>query len=443
MKRSSLLTLPHHNIVVGYLLFAMIVSIIVREFIPSFEKPLLYLAIFSGWTGAILVAGNTRLLQRWIIGVMVVVGLALLTLVQQRTGSAAWLEAASQSLPLLTMILSVGFMKRIALRAFATQSSFPTGFKAFRDTVFTVATFGAFINISALIIVSDRLYSQAALNKHQVAAVTRAFSTCVCWSPFFAGLAVVISFSPAFSITTVVLQGVPLALMGVGLTLAWAWFKRDELTHVAGFPAKWSSLWIPTVLGIVVMTFRYLFGSIPLLPLIALAAFVVVIAVLLITDGFSGTVKTFHAHISEDLPRSANELTLLLGVGVLAVGMVSWVNLGDLNWRPPPFTGFTAAALLASMIVIAMLGIHPVVTIALASALLLPVNPNPELLATTMLLGWSLGTLACPLSGTHLTMQGRYALSAWTSATGQWPYVAGMFVLGSGWLLILAAWHQV
>jgi len=429
--------------VVGYLLFTMISSIIVREFIPALDKPLLYLAIFSGWMGAVLLAGRTRLLQRWVIAVMIVVGLVLLVIVQQRAGEAPWLKAASQSLPLVTMILSVGFMKRIALRAISSQSTVPTGFKAYRDTVFTVAVFGAFINISALIIVSDRLSNYAQLNQHQVAAVTRAFSSCVNWSPFFAGLAVVISFSPVFSVTTVVLQGIPLALMSVGLTLFLAWLKRDELERVYGFPAKWSSLWIPTVLGIVVIAFRYLFDSISLLPLIASAALLVVFVVLLITDGFSKTVTTIHTHIVEDLPRSANELTLLLGVGVLAVGMVAWVSLGDVNWIPPAFTGLPAAMLLAAMIVIAMMGIHPVVTIALASAILLPVNPNPELLATTMLLGWSLGTLACPLSGTHLTMQGRYGLSSWTNATNQWWYVAGMYILGSVWLFMLAAWHQV
>lgn len=428
---------------VGYLLFAMIVSIIAREFIPLLDKAFLALAIFSGWAAAILVAGSTRVLQRWLISAMVFVGIAALMWVQQRSGSAPWLNAASQSLPLVTMILSVGFMKRIALRAISVNSVLPTGFNAYRDTVLTVAVFGAFINISALIIVADRLSNHAQLNHHQVAAVTRAFSSCVNWSPFFAGLAVVISFSPAFSIATVMLQGIPLAILGIGLALWWAWRKRDELESVAGFPANWSSLWIPTVLGIVVISFRQLFDTVALLPLIALAALALVFTVLLITEGVEGFAREVHAHITEDLPRSANELTLLLGVGVLAVGMVAWVNVGDLNWTPGEFTGLSAVLLLASMIGIAMFGIHPVVTIALASAILIPVNPNPELLATTMLLGWSLGTLACPLSGTHLTMQGRYSTSSWTSATSQWWYVGGMFVLGSAWILILAAWHQV
>ncbi len=427
----------------GYLLFTMIASIIVREFIPTFESPLLYLAIFSGWTAALLVIGSTRVLQRWLIGAMVFIGIGLLILVQFRQGSAAWLNAASQSIPLVTMILSVGFMKRIALRSVSAQAILPKGFKAYRDTLFTVAVFGAFINISALIIVADRLSHHAQINRHQVAALTRAFSSCVNWSPFFAGLAVVISFSSDFSIATVILQGAPLACMEIGVALLLGWYKRDELANVPGFPANWSSLWIPTVLGIVVVVLRYSFESIALLPLIAMATLALVFTVLLITDGFTGFVQQIHSHITEDLPRSANELTLLLAVGVLAVGMVSWVNLGDLNWSPPEFTAKAAVLLLACMIGIAMLGIHPVVSIAMATALLLPVNPQPELLATTMLLGWSLGTLACPLSGTHLTMQGRYGTSSWISATSQWGYVATVFLLGSGWLLILAKWHNV
>lgn len=421
----------------------MIVSIVVREFIPYLATPLLFSAIVSGWLAAALVVTYVGSVQRWLVGAMMLTGIVALAIVHQRGANAPWLTAVSQSLPLLTMIMSVGFLKRIALRTISADAALPTGFKAYRDTAFTLAVFGGFINISAAIITSDRLSQREPLSLQSASLITRSFSGCVNWSPFFAGLAVVISYAPAFSIQTVIVQGVPLALIGLALVIFIGWWQRAELTEFRGFPAQWSSLWIPSVLALVVMTFRYAFESIGLLPIIAVSALSVVVVFLFLAEGLKGVSAKLHSHITEDLPLGFNELILLLGVGVMATGLVAWVELGDINWQPPAFNGTTAIAVVAFMVVVAMSGIHPVVSVALAASFLIPVKPNPELLATTLLFGWNIGTLACPLSGLHLVMQGRYGVPSWRSAMNQWPFVAVLFLLGSVWLQILSVWHNL
>jgi len=363
--------------------------------------------------------------------------------VHQRAEHAPWVNAVSQSLPLLTMIMSVGFLKRIALRTISADAKLPTGFKAYRDTAFTLAVFGGFINISAVIITADRLSQAEPLKQQSASLLTRSFSTCVNWSPFFAGLAVVISYAPAFSVQTVILQGIPLALAGMAVVLFSGWRQREALDELRGFPAQWSSLWIPTVLALVVILFRYTFETVGLLPIIALSALCVVVGFLMLTTGLKQAAKTMHSHITEDLSLGFNELILLLAVGVMATGLVSWVALGDINWQPPPFNGAAAIVVLAIMVLVGMSGIHPVVSIALVTSFLIPVQPNPELLATTLLFGWSIGTLACPLSGLHLVMQGRYGIPSWQSAMNQWPYVAVLFVLGSVWLQTLATLYNL
>lgn len=443
MSRPARGSVPHPSPRVGYLLFAMIVLVIVREWFPSYASPITYVAIVCGWGAAIYLVRCIGWLQRIQVSGMVLAGLVALVHVQQQTGQAPWLQAVSQSLPLVAMILSVGFLKRVALRNISASATLPTGAKAHRDTVFTVAIFGAFINISAVIIVADRLSKRAPLSSPAATAITRAFSTCVNWSPFFAGLAVVISYAPPFSVPLVIVQGVPMAVMGVGMTLLLARKNREQLNAFVGFPTHWSSLWIPTLLGVVVIAFRLLFDSMGLLPLIALSAMTVVTVYLFVSQGISSSVATLQEHITQDLPRSFNELTLLLAVGVLASGLVAWVNLGQLDWSPPLFTGGTAIIVLAFMLLIAVAGIHPVVSIAVASSLLIPVNPQPELLATTLLLGWSLGTLACPLSGLHLIMQGRYGIPSWQGASRQWGYVLIMFALSALWLQLLSYLHTV
>lgn len=443
MKAKTDFSHPSHRGWVGYLLVAMIVSVIAREFIPWLADLLLLIAILGGWGAAALVVTRVGAVQRCVVGAMILTGIVALGIVQQRGANAPWVSAVSQSLPLVTMIMSVGFLKRIALRAISAEATLPTGFKAYRDTAFMLIVFGGFINISSVIITADRLSQRVQLTQQSASLLTRTFSSCVNWSPFFAGLAVVISYSPAFSVQTVILQGVPLALIGVALVIFNGWRRRTELTEFRGFPVQWSSLWIPSLLALVVLVFRLAFESVSLLSVIALSALSVVVVFLVLTEGFKSTAATLHSHITEDLPLGFNELTLLLGVGVMATGLLSWVELGDVHWQPPAFTGTTAIAIVAIMVVVAMTGIHPVVSIAIITSFLIPVQPNPELLATALLFGWNIGTLACPLSGLHLVMQGRYGVPSWQSAIDQLPYVAVLFTMGAAWLQILAVWHNV
>ena len=80
------------------------------------------------------------------------------------------------------------------------------------------------------------------------------------------------------------------------------------------------------------------------------------------------------------------------------------------------------------MILLAVLGVHPVVTVSGATPLVLSMSPDPNLLACVYLLAWSLGTCASPLSGTHLVFQGRYGVSNWRAAASNWPFVAVLYV---------------
>jgi len=330
--------MPHRDAVVGYFLFTTIVSVIALEFISAqysgIANLLTWVAIASGWAAAALLLHRTRVAQRASVALMILVGVAALLVVRSKGVDAPWQAAVFQSLPLVTMIMSVGFLKRIVLSAMAAEAPLPVGSTAFRDTALAIALFGSFINISVAIMVGDRLSRHEPLGHYNAAAITRAFSTCVNWSPFFAGLAVVISYSPSFSLPIVMLQGVPLALMGLFVITVLARRNPAALAKFRGFPIKWTSLWIPTVLAITVLSLRYLLPALALLPVIALSALLVVIITLCVSHGVARAARTMHQHIVTDLPLSFNELTLLLGVGVLAAGLVAWVNLGLLQWQP-------------------------------------------------------------------------------------------------------------
>ena len=65
----------------------------------------------------------------------------------------------------------------------------PRGWYALWSTLLGVHLFGAVINLSIVFIMGDRLSERGALSPRQVMVLTRAFSACAFWSPFFAGMA--------------------------------------------------------------------------------------------------------------------------------------------------------------------------------------------------------------------------------------------------------------
>ena len=64
------------------------------------------------------------------------------------------------------------------------------------------------------------------------------------------------------------------------------------------------------------------------------------------------------------------------------------------------------------MVVLAIFGVHPVISIATAQGLLAPLAPDPNLLGITYLMAWAIGVSISPLSGMHLAMQGRFGIDS-------------------------------
>ena len=130
-----------------------------------------------------------------------------------------------------------------------------------------------------------------------------------------------------------------------------------------------------------------------------------------------------------------NELVLFLAAGILTVGLQTLVAATHMSL---PFEGefdaATATILLAGMVLLSVLGVHPVISIAIATPLLTPISPNSQLLAVTFVFSWSLGACASPLSGLNLMFQGRYGIPSTKLAMLNWQYVAVMFLVAAVFL---------
>jgi hypothetical protein len=94
---------------------------------------------------------------------------------------------------------------------------------------------------------------------------------------------------------------------------------------------------------------------------------------------------------------------------------------------------------LAAMILLAALGIHAVITIAMASAWLAPLQPEPTLLALVFVQSWAIGLAAGPMSGIHLALQGRYGLSAVQLARANVRYCLQAYAAAVVWLAVIGS----
>ena len=384
------------------------------------------------FAAAVLLLPDTNFAQRIQLGLLVLIGVSLLLLGISRGAVVNWSGVLSQNTGLLAMIMSVGLLKLIITKPSATRAikkeKLPIGRKAFWHTLLSVTLFGSVINISAPILISDRLTLNRPMDYFTAGTLVRAYSGCAAFSPFFGCMAVAITAVGEFDLLSVMANGLPLTIASVVvLYVSAVWLHPKKLDAFYGYPMRLESLFVPFLLTVMVFLANVIFPDVPVLTIIALSSIVLTITLLLLRFGVAHTCQRLVEFVLVDLPRTVNELQLFISAGILASGLQAMVQTGTLSAPITEFTSMHASILLAVMIIIAGMGIHPVIQIAAITPLILVTNPDPELLGLTYLFSWALGTQASPLSGTNLIMQGRYGIVAWRGAVQNWPFVALMY----------------
>ena len=390
-------------------------------------------------SAAMLLLPDTGRAQRIQLGILVGLGFVLLAIGLANGAIMDWSALFSQNTGLLTMVLTVGVLKLVISDQIAVAEKLPVGRKAYLHTLISVGVFGSVINISAPILISDRLSLNRPLDYFTAGTVVRMFSLCAAWSPFFAGTAVVLTAVGDIKISSLMLGGLPLVLSAFTV-LYWGGvlLKRERVESFHGYPLRPDSLRIPFILSVMVFVFYMTVPSLSILTIIAVSSIVLTATELTIKKGVLQTQDRFRDHIETQLPRSLNEVQLFLSAGVLASGLQSLVTIGWLESPISEFTGGTACLLLGCMILIAAVGIHPIIQIVGFTPLIMSSNPNLELLGLTYMFGWALGTCGSPLSGANLVMQGRFGIVAWRGAMQNWPYIALMYCIACVILWVVA-----
>ncbi|MFO7713805.1 hypothetical protein [Desulfosarcina sp.] len=397
------------------------------------------------WAAALLLVSRVSRVQFLQTVFLLLIGVSALAAALSLGAEVPWLRLLDSNAGLLSMLAAVSFLQLITIARGAVVAKAQRGPGAFGRTLLSVAVFGGFINISAMLLVANRLARERGLSAFACQSITRAFSGCPTWSPFFAGMAVVLTYVAETNLLFVMLVGLPFSVVGLLLVFIEAIFRyRQELTEFEGYPLTVASLWLPCLLAVAVCLGHVMLPGTSILDIIALSALAVTGGVLLISRGAVETGRQLSDFVQQGLPMMVGELLLFLGAGVLAVGLHALATVMHLNL--PVITAFDATAaglLLAGLIVPSMFGAHPIITISVVVPLLAPINPDPQLLAVTLLFGWGLGTCAGPMSGTHLVMQGRYGISSLKGAMRNWSYVALMYPVALLFLFVVAMIRKV
>ncbi len=426
---------------VGGIFVALMVVLTLVSDITARAIPF-WVAGLVGWCAVFLLFPGVKKSQRYQASIIILAGIILLIVGQVRDGQALWLQAVGNNAGLVSMLASVGFLRLIALPSDESRVvSLPVGFKAFVKTLAGVSLFGSVINLSAPILFADRLHKHDALGRLASQSITRIFTSTSAWSPFFGGMAAVLTNVPDMRLGFVILACLPFALASFVVVLLEVRLRYwRQVQSFRGYPVNFYNLWIPAALASIILLLTVLAPEWSVLTHISLSALVLTIVVLFWREQ-GGCAKTLSHFVVKGLPTMINELQLFLAAGVLAAGLATLIG-GSFLTASTAFTASSAALLLGALILLAVAGVHPVVMVTGATPMIMSLNPAPDLLAVCYLLAWALGTCASPLSGTHLAFQGRYGLPSWKGALWNWPYVAFMYCLAVVLLYLVAGMVQ-
>ncbi|MGB1091250.1 MAG: hypothetical protein ACPGYX_03930 [Oceanobacter sp.] len=390
------------------------------------------------WLAAILLAPAIKSAQKKQIGILLLAGMAGLIFAAWNGSDSRYLIKAVEGNQLVvSMLIGVSFLRLVALSNVAPFEQLPKGSQVLRKTLWGTHLFTSVLNISAVLIVGDRLAharKNQPLDRIQGLVLLRAFSTCAVWSPFFASMGVTLISAPGSHLATLILFGLPIAVAGL-LISHWELGRHPEAELSEGYPMDWSSLWMPMVLAVLVISAHLIWPNMTVLTLVTLTALLFSIGWLILTQKKQAYPLLLN-HVKESLPAMCSEIALFLGAAMLAAGVSASLDTLNLQLAPTHFGAPEACITLAILIAAAIAGMHPVTSVVLAGSLLSPTGSDANLLGLTLLMGWSLGVGLSPLSGIQLTLQARLGVRARDLLRDNLSYGPLMFLLCCGTLFV-------
>lgn len=336
-----------------------------------------------------------------------------------------WERIFSANLPLLAMFAAVAFLS--LTNPDGEDPDLPKGNRAVVTTAFGTHLLGAVINLSVLFVFGDRLQKNGTLGREQMIILARSFCAAAWWSPFFIATGVALTYAPGMHWRETLVPGAIMGLIAIAYSCVEVCYFRK--TEFSGYPLKFESLTIPVILAAVVICVHHFWHDVNILLLIC----VISPAGAFIFMRGRPRLATVHHFISNRIVSVNSQFALFLAAGVFSTGISSITHVypAFFSLESSALSPLLFAIILSVMIFIGIIGVHPIVSIAIVSPLLIPLNPDPSQLGFLFLSSWAISTASSPLSGVGLALVSRYGASARGIVQSNWHYAVAMCAIGS------------
>ena len=376
--------------------------------VPTLAPPVL------AWTALVLLWSGLGTQQRAQAVVFCVVGIVALWWGSSRGAELRVGTVLGQNQAILSMLASITLLRLLNPVLRENEPELPRGAGTYLRSMLGVHAFGAVINISAVIIMADRLTRTAPLTLPQAQLLSRSFTAVAFYSPFIGGVALGLAYTPGSNALLMMLFGFPVA---VAALLLLSWYARTgrvhDIANFRGYPMHLEVLWLPVMLATAVLVASALTSDYSVLSLITMLTPLVVGSALLVSGGIRGLRRSLSDYVSHRLPQMGGELALFLAAGVMGSGLLAAFG-SETSWIPfDHFDAFTASLVLLLFPLTSLMCVHPIVVVSVAAPLVLTVNPDPTLLAIVFAMGWGLACGLNPMSGINLVLHTRYGVSNW------------------------------
>jgi hypothetical protein len=387
------------------------------------------------WLAGLLMLPGLSRFQAAQAALMSAVGLACIGWAAAHGRHDWWSGLRDGNHAMLAMLAAVSFLRPVTATGVAGEA-LPRGRRAVLETLAATHLFGAVINISAPVLVGERI-AGSRMSPLQAKTVSRAFVAASMWSPFFIAMALILHYLPGARLPVMSAIGFATSTT-LMLFCAWTLPRDPAAAEFTGFPLHWQALWTPLLLSACVLAGHALLPALSVLVLIEGAALGVVLGVLLLRHRREAG-AILGGHVRERLPDMRGEVAMFLSAAVMTAGIGSAVGLVGLDLAPAQFGAGAAATMLAALIALAVIGVHPVVSISVLASLWPLERYDGNLVGAVFLLAWGLGLVISPFSGTSLVFQGRFGLRTTDLLRWNLAYVAVGYAVGVGILWCYAA----
>jgi hypothetical protein len=189
------------------------------------------------------------------------------------------------------------------------------------------------------------------------------------------------------------------------------------------------SLAVPVFLAIVVIGVHHFWPDVSIMHLICVVS---PIGALIFMKG-RPRIITLRDFVDRGITSVSSQFSLFLAAGVFSAGIksITYVYPALFSLDDSSLTPLLFAMVSGAMIIIGILGVHPIVSIAIVSPLLLPLNPDHSQLGFLFLTSWAVSTGSSPLSGVGLALISRYRASSREIIRSNWHYAVVMWAIAS------------